>query len=420
MATDGALAHDPTRDTAWHRPDDRFVPLRARELTEALAADAATFGLAPDDVHALAAALHEVIEQETAAFERGLDELYAFFNPDRDTQPVRPLCEQRTPAAYAQLDAWLAYLLGKANYTALDEVQIEEAVQTANAYGLRVRLRPERITSLRLWVRGQGCAARVRRDWRHIRHWRTWKQFIRGTACNVPVYRRLAVIARLKDDPHVIIKLFKDIPKEDIEALLPHAEADMSLLDRLMVFGSGAGALGSVATKLIAFITTGSIVALQFLWVLTVGAGLLLYRTFMGYRRARTSRAFQQTQHLYFQNLANNAAALQTLVATVTQEEIKEALLAYVFCHAPNDPPATEHDVDQRVEAYLARRFGATLNFDCGDAFDTLTRLKLLATRTPPRVVPAETALDLLQAHWQAGTTRAHHATTASAALTPV
>lgn len=298
-----ALHADPTCGVAWHRPDDRFIPVRASELIPQLCADAGRFGLDAQMVGGLAQVFQDVIEQEAGAFERALADVYALVNPDRDTQLPADVAQRRTPDLYRSLHTQLTYLLRKANFRRLDAVQVDRAICTAKAYGLRIRLNPERIERLEVWVRGRGATTQCGRSWRHPFH---------GIVAEIPLYRRLAVVARLRNDPHVLIKLFKDIPEAGVEALLPHAEVAMDWRDRLLVFGGGAGALGSSAGKILGFVK-GVVFLSQLAWVLLVGFAGLAVRAFFGYRRARASRDSRRTQHLYFQNLANNAGRCRRL-----------------------------------------------------------------------------------------------------------
>ena len=385
------LGQDPTAGVEWHRPDDRFVPVRAGEIVAALAADAAEFDCDPAALHGVADALRDVIEQEAAAFRRELADQYAVFNPDRDTQPDRPLAELRTPAAYADIKARLEYLLEKANFARLTEEQVAAAIRRANSYGLRIRLCPERIEHFAVWVRGHGALERCRRDWRHP---------MRGEMHELPVFRRLVVVARLKKDPHVIIKVFKDIPEIDVEALLLHAEVAMSWLDRAMVLGGGAGAVGTTALK-ISKIALSLAMLSKLLWVVLFGAGTLLFRTFMGYRRARTSRDSQRTRHLYFQNLSNNGGALQTLIAMIAEEEAKEAVLAYAFCHAGKDAPRSREELGRRIEGWLTHRFGAAVRFDVTDAVETVGRLGFWRDGEEFHVQSCGSAEARLREHWR-------------------
>jgi hypothetical protein len=398
-ARQSELASDPTAGVDWHRPDDRFVPIRACELVAALADDAERLGFGADAFRRVALALQDVIEQEAAAFQRELADLYAVFNPDRDTRPLRAPAAVRTPEAYADLDKRLAYLLKKANFERLSDVQIEAAVRAANTHGLRVRLHPDRVEDLAIWVRGRGRVERDRRTWRHP---------MRGEHRLLEVFRRIVVVARLRGEPHVLIKMFKDIPVEDVEALLPHAEIEMSWRDRVLLMGGGAGTLGSTASKVFGFLK-GVAALSNLLWAVLFGAAMLTYRTFMGYRRARTNRDSQRTRQLYYQNLGNNGAALQTLVSMIAQEELKEAVLAYALCHGPGERSWTTADLAARVATYLSERFAVAVDFDAPDAVESLERLNLFRSTLALRVLPCDEAEQRLHQHWADRRSAAYH-----------
>ncbi len=384
------LAQDPTAAVECHRLDDRFVPLRVRDLVAALAGECEAAGLDGLAFTEFAAALIDVTEQQAAAFERDLADQYSFFNPDRDTLPLESDIAARMPAGYAALASRLSYLLDKANFQKLDDVQFDRVVQVASSRGLTVRLDPARLEDLAVYVRGHDEIDRPRR---------TWRAPLRGRVETLPVYRRLVVIARLKDDPHVLLKMFKDIPEADVEALLPHAEVTMNWIDRLFMMGGGVGAIGSTVTQVSKIISASLIVISRLLWVVLFGTVVLMWRTFSGYRRVRQSRDALRSRHLYFQNVSNNAGALNMLIAMITQEEIKEALLAYFFHARDGERPTTEADLRRHVETWLHERFDTEVDFDAADARESLDAHDLWEDREAGRVIPpGEAAVRLRQA----------------------
>ncbi|RMF71767.1 MAG: DUF3754 domain-containing protein, partial [Planctomycetota bacterium] len=394
------LSRDPTVSTELHRVDDRFVPLRVRDLVEALATDTVRFGADAVRLREFAAALSDVIEQEAVELERDLVDRYAAFNPDRDTLVVDSNRDERSRAHRRDLLTRFDYLMDKANFERMSDVQIDQAVRTANSYGLRIRLNPDRIDELRIWVRGRGRIQRCKKTWRHP---------VKGVTRDVEVFRRMVVLARLRDDPHLNIKIFKDIPAEDVEALLPHAEVTMTWLDRLMMIGGSAGAAGSTGMKLFGMLAKVAALG-QLLWVVLIGAGTVAVRAFLGYRRARTTRDSQRTRHLYFQNLSNNEAAIHRLIAMIAGEEIKEALLAYAFCRNTLEPVGSELELRTRVESYLRTRFAVKVDFDVSDAVETLTRLRLWSDPQAMTVVNIDAALGQLRSHWRQRRSGGYHA----------
>lgn len=394
------LRGDPTAGTEIHHVDNRFVPLRVSELVRALAEDQQRFGPAAERIADVACAIRDVIDQEATSLEREVTEVYSLFDPDRDTLSLEDLDRLRSPEAGRALLDWLAYLLEKANFIQLSNVQIEDAIAAANSHGFKVHINHERVEHMAIWVRGRGKTTLCKRTLRHP---------LKGENRRLEVYRRLVVAVQLKEDPHVIVKIFKDIPQADIEALLPHAEIEMNWFDRLMMLGGGAGAAGTTGMKIFGLIA--KVAALSKLaWVLLVGLVTILIRTILGYKRAKQNRDSQRTRHLYYQNLSNNVGAVHRLIAMIAEEEAKEAILGYAFCRAQLEPVHDEVAFRTRIEVFLRTRFNALVDFDVPDALETLTRLKLWTNRTAFEVAEPDEAIRLLHEHWAARRSSSYHA----------
>lgn len=394
-AKNQALQHDPSAATDHHRPDDRFIPIRVTDLIQVLAEDVATFGPNCAAFRDFAEALRDLHEQEAGEFERRLADRFAAFNPDRDTLLMDAPERLRTPEALTALHARLDYLLEKANFQPLTDLEVEDALRAADSSGLRVRLDPSQVDHLGVWIRGQGEVVRSRRLWH-----RPWRDEVR----RLHVYRRLAVVIRLRGDPYVRLKLFKEIPIADVEALLPHAQVQMSWFDRLKLMG-GAGGLFSTGWKIVA----GGMALAQLAWLLFVAFGMVSVRVFTGYRNIRAHRDLQRTTNLYYQNLSNNAGAIHLLVALVSQEEIKEGLLAYAFLCGSQSPPESAEALRERVERYFRQRFRLAFQFDVGDALETLDYLGLWTDRGAWRLIPPEEAVARLRDHWCARRSLDYH-----------
>lgn len=184
---------------------------------------------------------------------------------------------------------------------------------------------------------------------------------------------------QLKGDSAVHLKIFRDIPVADVEALLPHAEVHMSWTDRMKVVGGSAGAFAGVLLKLAQGALTLAYLS-QLLWLGLAACGEMAVRAFLGYRRTRKIRDGQRTHHLYYQLVASNPGVLAWAVSTTAQEEEKEAMLAYALCSGV--VVRDEDDLRARAGAYLRERFGIEASFDAPDAVRTLGLLGLGASGT--------------------------------------
>jgi len=144
----------------------------------------------------------------------------------------------------------------------------------------------------------------------------------------------------------------------------------LSWLDRLKLASGGAGLVGSTAGKVLGL---GALVVSRLLWILLVGAGALCVRTVLGYRNVRARRDLQRTSNLYYQNLANNAGVIHSLISMVAQEEFKEALLAYAACA-------------NAVARLRAPQAGSTPRSDSGRGLSARTVRHPVPLRSPGRV----------------------------------
>ncbi len=381
-----------------HDIDDRFIPVRIESLVAGMAREAQAAGVGERMLAQLADALRDVIGQESVALRRALDATYDPFNPDRDTIEDVALDHDDAGAREALRDA-VDYLLDKANFFRLSDVQIEKALKEANTHGIRVRFKWDQIEELHLWVRG---LAKTERKFRTI------KAPIKGRLREIDVYRRLVVVAKLRDDRHVYLKLFRNIPTADLESLLPHARVSMNWMDRAKVAAGAGGTLGALGTAAAKAAAAASL--FNVVYLVGVPFALLGWRSFAGYRRALSHRDRQRTQNLYYLNLASNASVIHTLITRTSAEEVKEALLLYAACATQMcGVPASVEQLDERIERFLRERFDIKVNFDAPDAFETLDRLGLWADRPNFEVLPIEQAIAKLREHYCNRATWSYH-----------
>lgn len=381
IADAAPAAASPDDGPTLSLPDDRYVPVRPEWLIEGLRSTAASRGWPADQLADSCTMLAARVYADAAHALELLTARYTPFNPDREAiaAPEEPAAGESERGALLNK---VHDLLDSANFERLNDVQVSEAIRAANTHGLRVRIDPSRVRHMSLFVRGRGRIRHRIRDWRS-----PW----RGREIDLDVYRRLAVVVELNDDPNTHLKLFREIPIADLEALLPHAEVQMSTLDRVFVVVGGASALGGLVVKL----AQGPALGQLFIPAVVALGGLAL-RGFFGYRRARHRRDAQRTRHLYYKHIASNAAVLHSLIWQVAEEDAKEACLAYAFLGTGDaaGQQSKMQPVREAIEGWLRARYSVHVRFDIDDAWDTLARFgndlpeRPAAADAPPTPTP--------------------------------
>jgi hypothetical protein len=386
-------------DSGFTRPDNRFIPVGSDDLIEYLAQDSETFGDQSSRITEVSRWLVRILEQEKSAFERIITRAYARINPDRETIDVLD-SDPPGDSEFRLLNSKVQHMLEKANFEQLSDDQVKTALEAGSTHGIKVKLDEDSLEEMSIWVRGRSTAPFNRRTLNHP---------IKGETSPVAIFNRLALITRPAGETNVQVRLFKDIPIRDVEALLPNANVSMGLRDAVMMIGSGAGAVWTVVAKVLA---VGLVAASQLLWVVAVPLAGLFWKVFSGYRRAIKDRDSNRAKHLYFQSLGANRSAIHLISFMICEEEIKEAVLLYAFClDAENDGRSTsESSIKSEIEEYLSKLTSVDVDFDVKDAIETLYRLDLWKDRGLLLVDPIEAAAGKLELHCQQGLSRGYHA----------
>lgn len=369
----------------------RFVPCRKSHLVQELAdlfepADRPAFW-------ELARLVEDLFHHFAGCESRLVEGLYAPFDPDTETVPPVPL----TPLP--RLQERLDRLLERANFErAPQDALLTRSDREALA---RLKIDPDldAIEDIAIYHRGRSAKAITIRPVRRL---------FRLEERDVPTYRRVALLVRTRKDPHVTLKLFKEVPCQDLELLVPTVRVKMKLFDKLKLSGSGGAAVVS-AWKLLRALYTyapglAKLLAVPFqALLLPIGAlitGIYGAKTLLDYSKIRASYITALAEHLYAVTMASNAAVIARLGVLAGEEETKEALLAYALLARARDP-LTPDELKARAEAWVWDRYRARVTFDVVDALRKLDELAL-CVRTGERVsvVPIDAALRNVDQTW--------------------
>lgn len=384
---------------------EHYIPLRPADLVRKLADDPAVTIFEREQFRQFCQLAEATIHHAYHARLSELKAAYAPFDPDSDAALESELSADERSALCRRLFDRFDELLERANYRRLTRAQLEEALRTPSDDGLALSLDLAIFERLEIYTRGDCRLPRTIRSWRSL-----WKEEQRL----VPTYRRLAIIFRLKHrTPHtdpldtqaVVLKLFKDIPQQDVETLLPGANIRIGWLEQAKIVLPTLSGVGLTIFKLlkgaaaVAFASLYGLLAFLALVSGAVGYGL---RSFYGYLRTREKYQLSLTRSLYFQNLDNNAGVLYHLLAEAEEQEFREVVLAWWLLWRGGMQGARAADLDGAAEDWLRTRCSLTVDFEVGDALAKLRRLGLAEPSATGRwhAVPIETALEVLDRAW--------------------
>jgi hypothetical protein len=382
---------------------EHFIPLRKAELIERLCREAGLSSADQLGFRRLCELLDATLHYEYHAHFEELQKAYAPFDCDSDTQSLTvPSAAERR----AQLDLLFQrfdWLMERANFQRLSRSDLENALASVGHHGLRLEVDLDGFDRLEMYCRGELKRTQLRRSWR---------TFYRLEQIELPVYQRLVIIFRLRDGRRitrsldtqdVFIKLFKDVPKADLEMLLPGTRIKMSLKDRIkIIMPTVSGLAVSIykAFKGALLAAAAGMYGILAVVGVTCGYGV---RSFYGYLQTKQRYQLNLTESLYYQNLDNNAGVIARLLNEAQEQENREAMLAYFFLwREAAGRGMSAGQLDVRIEQFLQECLGRPVDFEVDDALAKLLRLGLARQAFENHYLPAPmaNALETLDRTW--------------------
>ncbi len=402
---------------------EHYIPVRRNELIELLCKQP---GLTPEQQKQWRVVSNLLASLFHFDFLRTIDELaedYSPFDPDRETAVLREVNTMQRSTLLDKLFSTFSTMLDRANYHHVTETELMEALEGRSRWGLSMDVDFSIFDRLAVYVRGKTKGTRIFRNWKRL-----WKD----EEVEIPIFRRMVVMLKLREDSKlrigpevnstaVYLKAFKDIPQEDMEMLLPGARLKLSNIDKTkvtfpiltFVILTAWNAVIVPLLKLIglAFIKGPVGAGAIGLWGIAAASGTYGYRSYYSYNFTKNQYSLQLTRSLYYQNLDNNAGVLYSLLNEAEHQEWREAILGY-FClwkHAPSEG-WTAKQLDDFIEEFLQKQTGQKVDFEIEDALKKLERLGLATVcEGKISIVPIEDAIERLHEAWEKEFNRTIH-----------
>lgn len=401
----GAAATDGEAES--ERPRERFIPVTRFALLDRLTAPSAWPSGQSRDARRFFRYLDHWRRQQYNARLNELEETYEPFSPDSDLLMTRKFTPAERKIMQKRVLDGMVQILEQANYINIDPSDVELILTRDSAYNLDLHVDLDAFEELLLFYRG----ASTKREQR-----RRWHKFFLKEEFEIPIFQRLFVLFKLKPfetrvrevmqtkkrsrkeaeravkrtrsglppevhQDNIYMKLFKNIPRSDLEMIFPNTKVHFRLFDKLRLGATAGGGLGigafGAAGK-IALLASNPIAAAGALF----GLGGIAIRQAFAFMNQKQRYMVVMAQNLYFHSMADNRGVMLKLAARAAEEDVKEEMLLYSVLAKE---PARRQDlpeIDVAIEQYLSTSFGVSVNFDIPDALERLIADGLVTERS--------------------------------------
>ncbi|HEX5666844.1 MAG TPA: TMEM143 family protein, partial [Hyphomicrobium sp.] len=291
-------------------------------------------------------------------------------------------------------------ILERANYVAIDPKSVEVILTKDSHYGLDLHVDMGVFEECLLYYRG----ASKKRDTRT-----NYRKFLRKEEFDVPIYRRLVLLFKLKPfavrvkevmaeknisekeaakivtrmrgslptevkEDNIYIKLFKNIPRNDLEMVFPNTRVRFRLLDKIKLGVTGGGAVGMGLVGTAGKLAAGGLTVANPIALLGAVAGLggIAFRQGVNFMNQKQRYMVVMAQNLYFHAMADNRGVMIKLSERGAEEDVKEEILLYSVLAKETAKRSDLKLIDAAVEKYLRTTFDIQVDFDLPDALDRL------------------------------------------------
>jgi hypothetical protein len=366
--------------------------------------------------------LFDIIEHyfhyEAFNLNRNLKQNYAQFDPDLSPKEREEFIGKSDFSIFKKT---LLKVLGQGNYSRIDPETLNKAIEDSDLIGLKLSIDFNAFKDYELYVRGHQKAKEK------VTKFFFWKKEI-----EIEYYDRVLIYLHYNDthflkekkvklgtmpiEPEtVVLKIFKRVPKNDIETIFPNAIPRMSSTDKLLFWVPGIfGGVSLLSTKVIpalismynAYQTGETIDLLNSKTSLNQGLialgilSLYLFRQYSNFINKKIKYAKILADSLYFKNLGNNSGAFYSLLNSSEEEILKEIILVYSFLHKSKNA-LTAEELDVQIESWFATKLNTNLDFDVQDALLKLKNIGLgIETNGKWEVISLEKSLIQIDELW--------------------
>jgi len=397
---------------------EQYIPFDKEFLLEQQIAENTSDKKEAEDFRKLFDILEHYFHYEAFDLIRKLKQNYALFDPDLNPAERTVFIGKSDFQVFKET---LHKVIKRGNYSRVDQDTLVKALKNSDLIGLKLAIDFKDFKDYELYVRGHH---KTREKVTKLIFWKKEIEFeyydrvmIYLNYNDADYFKNKKVpLNKLPFDPGcIVLKIFKRVPKNDLETIFPNAIPKMSTTDKILFWVPGiVGGISLLSTKVIpaliamyvAYKSGESLDLLNSKTALNQGLialGILggyLFRQYSSFVNKKIKFSKMLSDSLYFKNLGNNSGAFYSLLNSSEEEELKETILAYTFLNRSRNP-LTADELDHQIELWFRSKLNTDLDFDVNDALSKLKNIGLgIETNGKWEVIPVDKALNRIDELW--------------------
>jgi hypothetical protein len=168
--------------------------------------------------------------------------------------------------------------------------------------------------------------------------------------------------------------MFKNIPKQDIDMLLPGTRVRISGVDRAKIILPSLGGFLMSIRKIAQYALLFAAIALSWTAILIGLVIGYLIKSVMSYFQTKNRYQLNLTKNLYFQKLDTNAGVGYRVMQQAHRQASIEAILAY-YAIATSETPISTRRLRRRCERIVREAIDVEVDFQVDRALQRLAEL---------------------------------------------
>ena len=396
--------YSPESDDSPKDTRQQYIPVSRAKVKESLFQHEGIDDEIRDGLSKVSQMLEAIWHHSSHAGLENLKSLYESMDPDQIGTP--------DSVGKEEFLSTLTEALKDGNWEEITDEEMQDALEGEDVFAISLDVRFDEYVTMKLFKLGEVSIEDERTSWFGRK-----KQQV-----TIEAYDRIIQILEFQDESWfserkrmkhyqgdegkgIHIRLFKTVPKLDLETIFPNTSPMMRGVDKIKIGAPLVGGLVSIGMKfgpvLLGASSSGN-TSLSLLGGILAAMGTYVMKTYMSYQKTRERYQTQVSKDLYFKGQANNAAVLNMIVDIGEEHEVKEALLAYTFLLLEQDKNYDEEALDDRIEGWLLNTFGYEVDFEVDDALAKLEDMRLLSKSEKGilSVTSIKESLSILDDYW--------------------